>query len=197
MPPSAATVEEHHSPGHVIAENLHPKYARQAFSPAQRPKDVGEDEVHVEGWHLDINTKELRWESYVKAGYYVSPNCSTKEMCLLIAVERTFSQGVLSQYFSPTNASGEANSHPIPVDLLVTGSVPAGSGLSSSAAMVVASTLAFLAVNGKVCICIYSKDVYILNPKMISSTIRRIHFRQKTGSVKASWSRWLWKTRSV
>jgi galactokinase len=38
---------------------------------------------------------------------------------------------------------------PVPVDLLVTGSVPAGSGLSSSAAMVVASTLAFLAVNGK------------------------------------------------
>ena len=39
---------------------------------------------------------------------------------------------------------------PVPVDLLVTGSVPAGSGLSSSAAMVVASTLAFIAVNGKV-----------------------------------------------
>jgi hypothetical protein len=22
-------------------------------------------------WHLDIDKKELRWESYVKAGYYV------------------------------------------------------------------------------------------------------------------------------
>lgn len=37
----------------------------------------------------------------------------------------------------------------MPVDLLFTGAVPAGSGLSSSAAMVVASTLAFLAVNNK------------------------------------------------
>jgi galactokinase len=35
------------------------------------------------------------------------------------------------------------------VDLLVVGTVPVGSGLSSSAAMVVGSTLAFLAVNNK------------------------------------------------
>ena len=33
--------------------------------------------------------------------------------------------------------------------MVVTGSVPAGSGLSSSAAMVVASTLSFLVVNNK------------------------------------------------
>ncbi|EPQ52469.1 Galactokinase [Gloeophyllum trabeum ATCC 11539] len=72
-------------------------------------------------WHLDIDKTQLNWESYVKAGYY----------------------GVLNTFF----ASGEEQ--PVPVDILVTGSVPAGSGLSSSAAMVVASTLTFLAVNNK------------------------------------------------
>ena len=51
---------------------------------------------------------------------------------------------------------------PVPVDLLVMGSVPAGSGLSSSAALVVASTLTFLAVNGKVrIICIRPYDIEI------------------------------------
>jgi len=104
-----------------VAENLHPKYTRQSFAPASKYQDVSDEKAHVEGWHLDINTRELRWESYVKAGYY----------------------GVLNHYFA-----GKSDV-PVPVDLLVTGSVPAGSGLSSSAAMVVASTLAFLAVNGK------------------------------------------------
>ena len=67
-------LEAHHSPGHVVAENLDTKYPRQAFAPAPKhvePLDVGEDLVRVQGWGLDINTKELRWESYVKAGYYV------------------------------------------------------------------------------------------------------------------------------
>ncbi|KAF5366073.1 hypothetical protein D9757_012374 [Collybiopsis confluens] len=110
-----------HSAGSVVAENMQTKYARQVFAPAPRRKaSVSEEEVHVEEWHLDINTKELRWESYVKAGYY----------------------GVLVNYFTGGGA-------PAPVDILVTGTVPAGSGLSSSAAMVVGSTLAFLAVNGK------------------------------------------------
>ena len=47
--------------GAVSAENLHLKYPPRTFTPS----------LHAEGWHLDINTKELRWESYVKAGYYV------------------------------------------------------------------------------------------------------------------------------
>ncbi|KAJ7340741.1 Galactokinase [Mycena albidolilacea] len=121
VPPSSPTAETHHAPGSVIAENLHPKYTRQVFAPAPKAKPANvDDEVHVEGWHLEI-PQELRWENYVKAGYY----------------------GVLEEHFTG------AAVHPIPVDLLVTGSVPAGSGLSSSAAMVVASTLAFLAINGK------------------------------------------------
>ena len=40
-------------------------------------------------------------------------------------------------------------SEPVNTDILVASTIPAGSGLSSSAAMVVASTLAFLAVNEK------------------------------------------------
>ncbi|KAJ7111902.1 galactokinase gal [Mycena epipterygia] len=118
IPPISPTEEVHDAPGSVIAENLHPKYTRQVFAPAPKPKL--DEEVHVEGWHLEI-PQELRWENYVKAGYH----------------------GVLDEHFTGSAV------HPIPVDLLVTGSVPAGSGLSSSAAMVVASTLAFLAINGK------------------------------------------------
>ena len=52
-------------------------------------------------------------------------------------------QGVLNNFF------GEGTNDPTPVDILVSGSVPAGSGLSSSAGMVVASTLSFLTVNDK------------------------------------------------
>jgi galactokinase len=115
--------------GSVVAENLHGKYTRQIFAPApvnSSPLEIGEDQVRVQGWQLDIDTKELRWESYVKAGYY----------------------GVLEHFFTDVSST---NDSPVSVDLLVTGTVPAGSGLSSSAALVVASSLAFLAVNGKVC----------------------------------------------
>ncbi|CCM02772.1 uncharacterized protein FIBRA_04880 [Fibroporia radiculosa] len=122
--------------GSVAAHNLDPRYVPQTFAPmlksaplptASEERDA-ENTVHAESWHMDIDTKELRWESYVKAGYY----------------------GVLNHFFPAAAGSTTTGPHPVPVDLLVTGCVPAGSGLSSSAAMVVASTLAFLAVNNKV-----------------------------------------------
>ncbi|KDQ19211.1 hypothetical protein BOTBODRAFT_27792 [Botryobasidium botryosum FD-172 SS1] len=87
------------------------RYAPQSFQ-ATRQGD--------QGWQLDIDKTQLRWESYVKAGYH----------------------GVLKHFFSDGAVPQSAN-------LLVNGTVPAGSGLSSSAALVVASTLAFLAVNKK------------------------------------------------
>ncbi|KAL4261070.1 Galactokinase [Pleurotus pulmonarius] len=126
-------LEPYQTSGSVIIENLHSRYPRQVFAPSRRATTgSGSDAVHAEEWHLEINPKELRWESYVKAGYY----------------------GVLERYFPPS--SGQ---HPVPVDLLVTGTVPAGSGLSSSAAMVVASTLAFLAVNDKLDVNSISKKL--------------------------------------
>ena len=55
----------------------------------------------------------------------------------------TYIQGILEHFFKT------GDERPVGFDLLVTGSVPPGSGLSSSAAMVVASTLAFLTMNNK------------------------------------------------
>ncbi|KIY43966.1 Galactokinase [Fistulina hepatica ATCC 64428] len=105
-------------PGSVDAQNLSAQYPNAFFAPI----DSGSD-AQVHKWVLDIDTKELHWESYVKAGYY----------------------GVLNNYLS-----SKSGALPVPVDLLVTGTVPSGSGLSSSAAMGVASTLTFLAANGHV-----------------------------------------------
>ncbi|KAI0661824.1 galactokinase gal [Cubamyces menziesii] len=130
QPGSEATAQDGATRGGVKAENLNPKYQPQSFVPmlksASAPSAAEEADaastVHAEAsWHLDIDKRELRWESYVKAGYY----------------------GVLNRFFASNTE------HPVPVDMLVTGSVPSGSGLSSSAAMVVSSTLAFLAVNNK------------------------------------------------
>ncbi|KAI4522171.1 Galactokinase [Schizophyllum commune Loenen D] len=98
-------------PGHVVAQNLAKKYGPQAFAPLLQSDKLAASEDAVRAWKLDIDTKELHWESYVKAGYY----------------------GVLNEYFASSSSAP-----PVPVDLLVTGSVPAG-----------ASTLAFLSVNGK------------------------------------------------
>lgn len=128
--PSDANPDAH--PGSVAAHNLDPRYGPQSFAPMLKSAPIPSAEeqqeaagaVRAESWYLDINKRELRWESYVKAGYY----------------------GVLDRFFHPSTT----DERPAPVDLLVTGCVPAGSGLSSSAAMVVASTLAFLAVNNKI-----------------------------------------------
>jgi len=69
----------HASPGSVAAENLHPKYKREDFAPSPKRREsvstIADEEVHAEEWHMDINTKELRWESYVKAGYFVRALC--------------------------------------------------------------------------------------------------------------------------
>ncbi|KZP00589.1 Galactokinase [Calocera viscosa TUFC12733] len=96
--------------GHITAENQDERYERQSFAAT---RSGGK-------WEVGIDTSELRWESYVKAGYY----------------------GVLNRYLDTDAAA------PKSINMLVTGSVPAGSGLSSSAAMVVASTLSFLVMNG-------------------------------------------------
>ena len=51
--------------------------------------------------------------------------------------------GIVNNFFSP------AASYPVSVDLLVSGTVPVGCELSSSAVIVVASILAFLAASNK------------------------------------------------
>lgn len=58
----AVGTRDEHDPGRVTAENVESKYTRQTFAPH---KDVNQK------WSLDIDKTQLRWESYVKAGYYV------------------------------------------------------------------------------------------------------------------------------
>jgi hypothetical protein len=38
-------------------------------------EEPSDSQVHAEQWHLGIDTSQLRWESYVKAGYYVCLLC--------------------------------------------------------------------------------------------------------------------------
>jgi galactokinase len=72
-------------------------------------------------WTLPIDKKKLAWDSYVKAGYL----------------------GVLNHFFKQEGSPQACN-------VLVHGTIPAGSGLSSSAAMVVASSLSFLLMNNRI-----------------------------------------------
>jgi galactokinase len=63
--------------GAVSVQNLDHRFPPRSFSPVCNHsvgREVVENEVGVEDmgeWHLDIDKTELRWESYVKAGYYV------------------------------------------------------------------------------------------------------------------------------
>jgi galactokinase len=95
-------------------------------SDTKYPPKLFEATVRDGKWQLDIDTSKLSWESYVKAGYY----------------------GVLNHFF-PTDDSGLVAGQPEGFDLLISSTLPPGSGLSSSAAVVVVSTLAFLVMNKK------------------------------------------------
>ena len=53
--------------GRVTAQNVDSKYTRQTFAPVK-----GDDG----GWSLEIDRTQLRWESYIKAGYYVGNSLS-------------------------------------------------------------------------------------------------------------------------
>jgi len=57
----------HDKPGVVVA-NFESKYTEQTFTPSRVANIDARDQ---DSWFIDINTKELRWDSYVKAGYYV------------------------------------------------------------------------------------------------------------------------------
>jgi galactokinase len=62
------------SHGAVNAQNFDYRFPPRSFSPVRVPSASGEvlqNVGDVGEWHLDIDPKELRWESYVKAGYYV------------------------------------------------------------------------------------------------------------------------------
>ena len=62
--------------GSVTAQNMDSKYTRQTFSP----------EKGSEGsWAMDIDKTQLRWESYVKAGYHVRFSVSHRN-CLLMSL---------------------------------------------------------------------------------------------------------------
>jgi len=49
--------------------NAESKYVEQTFTPSRITASV--EAGDQDAWVIDINTEELRWDSYVKAGYYV------------------------------------------------------------------------------------------------------------------------------
>ena len=94
--------------GGVHAHNLNPKYQPQNFVPMLKTggptaaEEAGAaSTVHAEAaWQLDIDKRELRWESYVKAGYYVSLRflCLDEPQCPFLAADVTLWSVLLASY---------------------------------------------------------------------------------------------------
>lgn len=57
-----------------MIDNLDTKYERQSFTPVFDPSS---------DWYIEIDKTQLRWESYVKAGYYVCIYTVSFTVCLL------------------------------------------------------------------------------------------------------------------
>jgi hypothetical protein len=70
----SANEELREPPGYVLLENLCADFPRYEFSPtvvsSEESGELGQSNAKT--WHLDIDTSHLRWDSYVKAAYYVS-----------------------------------------------------------------------------------------------------------------------------
>jgi galactokinase len=73
----------------VIVANADPKHAEQTFSPSRAIATAGARDQ--DAWLIDINTNELRWDSYVKAGYYVSFLHTLFRLAGLVRLSRSLS----------------------------------------------------------------------------------------------------------
>ncbi|KAI9637939.1 ribosomal protein S5 domain 2-type protein [Dioszegia hungarica] len=104
----------------VDLSNFNPKFKPSTF-PLQAPASgAGE-------WHVDFTSPAQGggWENYVKVAF---------AQCL-------------SEFFGEEGKGGEGNG-PVGMQVMMSGSVPPGSGLSSSAAVVVGAVTTFLVANG-------------------------------------------------
>jgi len=83
-PATRSDAQLYNIPGSVVAENVDDKYVKQVFVPTRKSfaGDMTSGNGVLEEWDLDIDTKQLRWESYVKAGYYV--NADLFLLCVLL-----------------------------------------------------------------------------------------------------------------
>lgn len=98
------------------------RYELRSFSPSRHKPDHEDG-----GWDLGVDRKTGGWTNFVKAGFYVS---SGRQFCYKGVSARadiwvTSFKGVLKGFLSEKGAPA-----PVSFDLLVTGSVPDGAGLS-------------------------------------------------------------------